>query len=114
MTKEQMREVMVHVFEECMKLRDAGQKEYAHDDNNALANFERLGKELGQDRKKILWIYMRKHLDGILAHINGHTSQREDVAGRINDAIVYLCLLRGMVNEASIPTDDLISRRAGV
>ena len=43
--------------------------------------------------------YFMKHIDGIASHINGHTSQREDVTGRITDAIVYLCLLWGMVDE---------------
>lgn len=29
-------------------------------------NFKELGKELGIDPKKILWIYLRKHMDSIL------------------------------------------------
>ena len=44
-----------------------------------------------------------KHIDGIIAYINGHESQRESITGRINDAIVYLCILRGMVEEATTP-----------
>ena len=38
-------------------------------------------------------------IDGINAFINGHTSQREDVTGRITDCIVYLMLLWGMIKE---------------
>lgn len=91
-------EIQDLVFDECRDLRDAGQKEYAHDEGNAFANFERLAEDLGLDRKQVLWVYLRKHLDGILAFIRGHRSQREDVRGRINDAIVYLTLLRGMVD----------------
>ncbi|HEX6940221.1 MAG TPA: hypothetical protein VF158_12475 [Longimicrobiales bacterium] len=45
-------------------------------------------------------VYLEKHLDGIHAYVQGHRSQRESVRGRINDAIVYLCLLRGMVEQA--------------
>ena len=41
-------------------------------------------------------VYLMKHMDGINAWIKGHKSQREDVTGRIKDAIVYLCLLWGM------------------
>ena len=44
-------------------------------------------------------VYAMKHIDGITAHIQGHTSQREPVTGRIKDAIVYLMLLWGMVEE---------------
>lgn len=80
-------------------LGEQGQKEYAHDEQNALANFERLASELEIPREKVLWIYFRKHLDGIKAHINGFTSQREPVQGRIKDAIVYLMLLYCMVED---------------
>lgn len=94
-----MKEVMTRVFDECMKLREAGQMEYAHDEDNSFANFERLGRMLQLRREKVLLVYAVKHWDGITAHVNGHTSQREDVRGRINDLIVYLCLLRGMIDE---------------
>lgn len=99
MTREQMAGVMDQVFEECQKLRDAGQKEYAHDTEDAFRNFKALSTDLKIGHTQVLWVYFKKHLDGILAWINGHRSQREDVRGRINDAIVYLCLLRGMVEE---------------
>tara|TARA_R100001594_G_scaffold146018_1_gene196835 strand:- start:1480 stop:1788 length:309 start_codon:yes stop_codon:yes gene_type:complete len=77
--------------------REDGQKEYAHDVNNVFANFDRVASTLSLDRKKILMTYLLKHIDGITAHINGHTSQREPVYGRITDAIVYLTLLWGMI-----------------
>tara|TARA_Y100000310_G_C20509786_1_gene728235 strand:+ start:671 stop:823 length:153 start_codon:yes stop_codon:yes gene_type:complete len=44
-------------------------------------------------------VYLLKHVDGITAYIEGHKSQREDVRGRIKDAIVYLMLLWGMIEE---------------
>lgn len=99
MTREQMAAVMVQMADEENTTREAGQKEYAHASENAFRNFESLATELKVDRKLVLWIYLRKHMDGILAYINGHKSQREDVRGRIKDARVYLALLRGMVEE---------------
>lgn len=99
MTKDDMAKVMEAIFRECQDLRNAGQKEYAHEETNAFGNFERIGKELGLRREQILFVYARKHWDGIIAHVTGHKSQREDVRGRINDLIVYLCLFRGMVEE---------------
>ena len=98
-TVSEMAATMQAVFQECQTLRDAGQKEYAHRDANAFANFERVGERLGLDRKQVLLVYFEKHIDGIHSHVKGHTSQREDLRGRIHDAIVYLCLLRGMVDE---------------
>ena len=80
-------------------MRDAGQKEYAHDVDEIFANFNRIAKLISSDRKKVLMTYMLKHIDGITAFINGHKSQREDITGRITDCIVYLMLLWGMVKE---------------
>lgn len=100
MTKAQMAELMRNVFEEeIMYLREQGQDEYAHDEDNAFANFERIAEDLGLKREEVLWVYAMKHRDGIASYIQGHTSQREDVRGRINDLIVYLFLLRGMVEQ---------------
>ncbi len=99
-TQETMADEFFRVFEnEIMALRNAGQKEYAHEGGSPFANFERGADDAGIDRKQILWIYAMKHKDGIAAALKGHTSQREDVRGRINDLIVYLFLLRGMFNE---------------
>ena len=80
-------------------MREAGQKEYARKEDNAFANFERIGRNLGLSREKVLLVYLLKHVDGIISHANGHFSQRENIRGRITDAIVYLCLLWGMIDE---------------
>ena len=95
----QVKNVMDSTFEKCRELRAAGQKEYAHTEDNAFRNFESVGTYLQLDRRKVLWTYLQKHLDGIVAYINGHKSQREDVRGRIHDAIVYLVLLKAMIEE---------------
>ena len=50
--------------------------------------------------------YLLKHIDGINAFVKGHTSQREDIIGRITDCIVYLMLLWGMVIEEREVNDD--------
>ena len=80
-------------------MRAAGQKEYARKNNNAFANFERVGENLNIQREEVLLVYLLKHIDGICSFVKGHKSQREDVRGRLTDAIVYLCLLWGMINE---------------
>ena len=97
---------------EIMALREAGQKEYAHDEGNAFANFVRAGEDLGLDSKHVLWIFAMKHRDGIVAWLRGHHSQREDVRGRINDLIVYLFILRGMIDAESL-TPEAPSHDAG-
>ena len=81
------------------KTREEGQKEYAHDVNNIFANFERVSGTLSVKREKVLMTYFLKHIDGIMAHIDGHKSQRESVYGRLTDAMVYLTLLWGMIRD---------------
>jgi hypothetical protein len=81
------------------EMREAGQEEYAHDIDEIFANFNRIADALDSSRKKVLMTYMLKHIDGINAFIKGHSSQREDVTGRITDCIVYLMLLWGMIKE---------------
>ncbi len=80
-------------------MRAAGQKEYARKQSNAFANFERVANHIDSSKEKVLMVYLLKHIDGISSFVNGHKSQREDVRGRITDAIVYLCLLWGMIDE---------------
>jgi hypothetical protein len=115
MTKGEFSVLLNKIQEEERLVRAQGQQEYAHKDLNAFDNFERLSNELGISREKVLWIYLKKHLDGILAWINGHRSQRESVQGRIKDARMYLALLRGIAEELEQPdeelnVDDFVSR----
>lgn len=81
----------------------AANKEYARSNDNALANFDRVGAAVQCEHcgKPIgpfvaLLVYFFKHLDGIIAAAAGHMSQREPVEGRIKDARMYLALLRAM------------------
>ncbi len=83
-----------------VKTRNEGQKEYAHAQNNVFANFERVAEAINASEMQVLWVYFLKHVDGISAYIKGHKSQREDVRGRIIDAMVYLSLFYGMVEES--------------
>jgi len=94
-----MCEIIDLITEQVDTMRQAGQQEYAHDAEDVFANFNRISNLLDSDRKKILLTYMLKHIDGITAYVKGHKSQREDVRGRITDAIVYLMLLWGMIEE---------------
>ena len=90
---------MDDIWKQVENTRDAGQKEYAHDENNVFGNFERTGQDLNISPMSVLWIFTKKHIDGITANIKGHKSQREDVRGRIKDTIVYLMLLWAMIEQ---------------
>lgn len=103
MTKQEMADLMDRITHELRATREAGQAEYAHRDSNAFANFERVSERLGIPREQILLVYLEKHMDGIHSYVKGHKSQREDVRGRIKDALVYLMLLWGMIEEKVVP-----------
>ncbi len=99
MKKKHFDDLMEVIVGEVKKTRDEGQEEYAHTQSNVFANFERTANLLNESREKVLMTFLLKHIDGISAHIKGHESQREDVTGRLKDAIVYLMLLWGMIEE---------------
>jgi hypothetical protein len=92
-----MEKLIKKIFLQIQETREQGQREYARNQNNAFANFERVGENLGIKREEVLLVYLLKHIDGICSFVKGHKSQREDVRGRLTDAIVYLCLLWGMI-----------------
>jgi hypothetical protein len=112
-TAKDAQDIFQHVWHEIDKLREAGQKEYAHNASNALANFERVSEATGVSREQVLLVYLSKHMDGIHSYCKGHVSQRESVEGRINDAIVYLILLRCMVQDNKTQTNPLANIRPG-
>ena len=87
------------IFEQVELMHTEGQKEYAMDEDNVFANFERIAEQTGLNRETVLWVYFMKHVDGIASYLKGHRSQREEVQGRFTDAIVYLCILWGMVED---------------
>lgn len=99
MKHEEMLSLIRGIFNKVESIHTEGQKEYAMNENNVFANFQRITNQTNIDQKMVLWIYLMKHIDGIASYIKGHKSQRENVRGRLTDAIVYLCILWGMIAE---------------
>ena len=89
---------MSQILKKVQQTRNDGQLEYASEDN-VFADFEDTANLVGTGRESVLLTFLNKHMRGIAAYVRGHQSQREDVRGRITDAIVYLCLLWGMIEE---------------
>lgn len=114
MTRQDAANVMEKVFDELRGLREAGQKEYAHADDNCFANFERVATEAGVSREMALWVYFLKHKDGVASYLKGHRSQRENVRGRLNDMMVYLCLLRAMIDESEAQAGPGVTTTRGL
>lgn len=88
---------------------DTKAREYAHSEDR-FANFRRLAEQLGLKDYQVGWVYTAKHLDSIASYMkSGRTFSDESIRGRFVDAITYLTLLAGMVEEenAALLADDL-------
>ena len=105
-------ELLDNIWSKITSARTEGQKEYAQDEDNCFANFERIAKLQGLKREQILLTYLLKHIDGIMSYVKGHKSQREDVRGRITDAIVYLTLLWGMIDQEEYIYEGITKKAA--
>jgi hypothetical protein len=97
MTYEEGDKLMELMVKEEFDISHKKGKEYTQGDR--LDNFKRLANELGIDAKKVLWVYLKKHLDSISNYIKEGKVYTEPIQGRIMDARVYLMLLRGLIEE---------------
>lgn len=109
MTKDQFSTLLAHIQSEEFKVREDGQREYCHTDDNIFANFDDAAESLGGTRIDDLMHHALKHWRGICAYVKGHRSQREDIRGRIKDLRMYMALLWGMIDEEKV--DDTIIRQ---
>jgi hypothetical protein len=75
-------------------------EEYARDEDDQLANFKRQSDELGiGSQERVLMVFLNKHLDAIKNYIKEGQVLSEPIEGRIDDAILYLILLKAMIIE---------------
>lgn len=75
--------------------------EYARSDDDQLANFKRHGVELGLPPLKVLAIFLNKHLDAVKSYIKTGEVLSEPIESRIDDAILYLILLKAMIEDTN-------------
>jgi hypothetical protein len=100
------------LYERLRSLTASKGEEYKRREDNQFANFERGAQALGLTREQVLMVYLSKHLDSIVTYVKDRAAGQEKVyaepiSGRIDDAILYLLLLRGM----TIENDEAYGRR---
>lgn len=87
---------------EVVAMKDTKGKEYANSEDR-FANFNRLAAALGMANYQVGWVYLAKHLDSIASYCRyGRTFSNEGIEGRIIDAITYLTLIAGMIEESEV------------
>lgn len=89
--------------EELKRLMMVKGGEYAGD-GDRLANFKRNAERLGLKPEQVWAVYFAKHLDAIFQHVHdlqtGKTRPAsEPLEGRVDDAINYLILFKGLLWE---------------
>lgn len=66
---------------------------------DAFANFKRNAQRLDMSPHQVWAVYFFKHLDAIETWLRDGQVKSEPIEGRIDDAIMYLFLLKGMILE---------------
>ena len=95
--------LLASTFNELSTLTKSKGQEYANS-SDQLANFYRLALMLGLAPSVILLVYLQKHLDSIFQYVRSISSgaipiESEPIQGRIDDAILYLILLKALLSE---------------
>lgn len=104
MNKLGFRHLLSSTYETLKNLTTTKGEEYSNSDDQH-ANFKRLGLTLGLEPEQVLLVYLTKHMDSIHYYVKeesefpGITKLSEPIEGRIDDAILYLCLLKGLIQE---------------
>ncbi len=107
MTFEQFDKFQDALWDQVRHMRDTKGKEYANSENR-FANFDRLAAQLDLTNIQVGWVYTTKHLDAIAQFCRTQqTHSSEGPMGRIVDAIVYLTLIAGMIEERNRNYTDM-------
>lgn len=108
MDKREFRRLLDQTHQTLVQLTSSKGEEYSRD-TDQLANFKRQAEELNATPEKILMVYLNKHLDAIKSFVKTGKLYSEPIEGRIDDAILYLILLKGIVlddqNRFAFPTE---------
>lgn len=89
--------IVSDTFETIARLSETKGKEYARS-NDQLANFKRLSG-IGLTTYQVWAVLYGKHQDAIFHFVQTHSTLSEPIENRIDDAILYLLLLKALVVE---------------
>jgi hypothetical protein len=98
----QFADIMASTYQDLQHLSETKGMEYRQDNySNVHDNFDRQAAEMNTAPEKVLMIFLNKHLDAIKTHIKRMDSElaptpSEPIYGRVDDAILYLLLLKAM------------------
>lgn len=105
MTFEQFDKFQADLLAQVVGMGSTKGKEYANSESR-FANFNRLSARLNISNLAVALVYFTKHMDAIESYVKqGRIYSTETIQGRIVDAITYLTLIAGMIQEQEDTTD---------
>jgi hypothetical protein len=107
MTNKEFDDILVEQIELCRGIAASKGVDYSGD-NDRLKNFKDVAAQLGGTPQYALGVYLMKHVDSIKTWIKRGELKGEPIEAKIDDAIMYLLLLKGMVYEQrAAPAGDI-------
>lgn len=101
MTSSEFEYLLAATYSKLCGLTAAKGREYANSDDQ-LANFKRLSQALGISPEAVCFTYLAKHLDSIQSYLRcPEKPLSEPIEGRIDDAILYLVLLKALCHDSA-------------
>lgn len=115
MTFEDFEILQKDIFLQCSAMANTKGREYSRTVER-FANFKRIAeKNKKLNPLDVCQIFLAKHIDGIDSFVeNGRTFSEERIYGRIVDAIVYMTLMYGLIQEAEFEELKLAQGKVGV
>ncbi len=99
MTFENFEQFQAALFDQVKHMQCTKGKEYT-DGIDRFLNFNEEAKDMDVSRLKVAEIFLNKHMRAIKSYIrDGKEYSDEGIMGRIVDAITYLTLIAGMIEE---------------
>lgn len=107
MNSTQFNQLMEMTFSSLKEIVNTKGREYSGDQDR-LRNFKEGGSRTGVDPRTVLWVYLDKHYASITQYIKDQQEGvvrklSEPIEGRIDDAILYLMLLKGLIKDIGQP-----------
>jgi len=107
MTREKFNKFIQEFINEQKELMDIKGSDYSGD-KDALSNFKRIAKNIGDDPLKVWYVYASKHWDSITTFVRAGRVNSEHIRGRFLDMANYLLLGMAIIEETCLknPVDE--------
>lgn len=98
MTREEFDTLRDRMYQDICFINEKKGKDYAGSED-ALKNFKEVAKRTGLTPKEAWLVYFTKHMMAIETFIRNGQVESEPIEERIKDAILYLFLLHGLIED---------------